>query len=198
VILPVQMIRASQLVGIFRVKWFMSQPSVVTLQKRTRGWDGSDDRVHRIYPSSPAARLHQYLPYGSKEQDSTAQLDVPSNRFRSWTDGDTVAHEHQADESTSSGRGHKYRNLRKELRRPEVREAVMAGVVVAVTIALFLGGVVVGVIAVVAVAVRREDRAYTLVGDAPNLMSQSARRLTGLGRRDLDPEFFRRSHELVH
>jgi hypothetical protein len=74
----------------------------------------------------------------------------------------------------------------------------MAGVVVAVTIALFLSGVVVGVIAVVAVAVRREDRAYTLVDDAPNLMSQSARRLTGLGRRDLDPEFFRPARELVH
>ena len=58
----------------------------------------------------------------------------------------------------------------------------MAGVVVAVTIALFFGGVVVGIIAVVAVAVRREDRAYTLVGDAPNRMSRSARRLTGLGR----------------
>lgn len=74
----------------------------------------------------------------------------------------------------------------------------MAGVVVAVTIALFLGGVVVGVIAVVAVAVRREDRAYTLVADAPNLMSKSARRLNGLGRRDLDPEFLRPIREPVH
>jgi hypothetical protein len=74
----------------------------------------------------------------------------------------------------------------------------MAGVVIAVTIALFLGGVVVGIIAVVALAVRREDRAYTLVGDAPNRMSRSARRLNGLGRRDLNPEFFRSARELVH
>ena len=41
----------------------------------------------------------------------------------------------------------------------------MASVVVAVTIALFLG--VVGVIAVVALTVRREDRGYTVVGEAP-------------------------------
>src|ERR1017187_6323921 len=89
-------------------------------------------------------------------------------------------------------------NLRKEFRGTKVREANMAGVVIAVTIALFLGGVVVGIIAVVALAVRREDRAYTLVGDAPNRMSRSARRLNGLGRRDLNPELFRSARELVH
>ena len=74
----------------------------------------------------------------------------------------------------------------------------MAGVVVAVTIALFLGGVVVGVMAVVALAVHREDRAYTLLGDAPGRMSKSARRLNGVGRRDLDAEFVRSDRELVH
>src|ERR1700689_475659 len=42
-------------------------------------------------------------------------------------------------------------DLRKELRGPEVLEAIMAGVVVAVAIAVFLGGIVVGIIAVVAV-----------------------------------------------
>ena len=73
----------------------------------------------------------------------------------------------------------------------------MAGVVIAVTISLFLGGVVTGVIAVVALAVRREDRAYTLVGEAPNRMSRSARRLNGVGRRDLDAEFLRPARELV-
>jgi len=74
----------------------------------------------------------------------------------------------------------------------------MAGVVVIVTIALFLGGMVVGVMAAIALAVRREDRAYTLVGEAPNRMSRSARRLNGVGRRGLDPEFFRPLDELVH
>ncbi len=74
----------------------------------------------------------------------------------------------------------------------------MAGVVVAVTIALFLAGVVVGVIAVVAIAVRREDRACSLVNDAPNWTSRGARRLNGLGCRDLDTDFFRTARELVH
>jgi len=109
-----------------------------------------------------------------------------------------VVHKHQACESTSPGLGHRKRTLRNELRGPEVREAIMAGVVVAVTIALFLGGVVVGVIAVVAVAVHREDRAYTLLGDAPSRMSKSARRLNGLGRRDLDAELLPLPRELVH
>ena len=69
----------------------------------------------------------------------------------------------------------------------------MAGVI----IALFLAGVVVGIIAVVAVGVHCEDRAYTLLGAAPGRMSKSARRLNGLGRRDLDSEF-RPVSELVH
>lgn len=65
----------------------------------------------------------------------------------------------------------------------------MAGIVT-VTVALFLGGVVVGVIAVVALAVRREDRRYSLVREAPGRMSRSARRLNGVGRRGLNTEFF--------
>jgi len=67
----------------------------------------------------------------------------------------------------------------------------MAGAVVASAVAIFLGGVVMGVIAVVAIAVRREDRRYTLAGEAPDRLSRSTRRLTGLRRRDLDAEFLR-------
>jgi hypothetical protein len=104
-----------------------------------------------------------------------------------------VVHKHQARESTSPGLGDSKRNLRTELRGPKVREAIMAGVV----IALFLAGVVVGIIAVVAISVHREDRAYTLLGAAPSRMSKSARRLNGLGRRNLDAEF-RPVSELVH
>jgi hypothetical protein len=55
-----------------------------------------------------------------------------------------------------------------------------------------------GVIAVVAIAVRREDRHYTLAADAPDRMSRTTRRLTGVGRRDLDAEFLRPVGELVH
>jgi len=73
----------------------------------------------------------------------------------------------------------------------------MSGVVVAVTVALFLGGVVTGVIAVIALAIRREDRRYTLVREAPDRVSRSARRLTGVGRRGLDAEFFPIARELV-
>jgi hypothetical protein len=86
---------------------------------------------------------------------------------------------------------------RNELRRTKVREFVMAGVV-AVTVALFLGGVVTGVIVVVALAVRREDRRYTLVREAPDRMSHSARRLNGVGSRNLDAEFFPVVRKLAH
>jgi hypothetical protein len=71
----------------------------------------------------------------------------------------------------------------------------MAGVVVTVTIALFLGGVVVGVIAIVALAVRREDRRYTLAREAPGRLASSTRWLNGVGRRDLDDEFLRPTAE---
>jgi hypothetical protein len=74
----------------------------------------------------------------------------------------------------------------------------MAGVVVTIAVAVFLGGMVTGVIAAVAIAVRREDRRYTLAGEAPDRLSRNARRLTGVGRRDLDAEFLRPARELVH
>jgi hypothetical protein len=73
----------------------------------------------------------------------------------------------------------------------------MASVVV-VAVAVFIAGVVMGVIAVIAIAVRREDRRYTLAGDAPDRLSRTSRRLTGVGRRDLDAEFLRPAGQLVH
>ncbi len=138
------------------------------------------------------------LPNSPSDSSSRVEPGQPDSEYRSWTDGDTVAHEHQAGASPSPGRGHRKRDLRNELRGPEVREAIMAGVLVAVTIALFLGGVVVGIIAVVAFSVHREDRAYTLLGDAPGRMSKSARRLNGVGRRDLDAIPVPSARELVH
>jgi len=118
--------------------------------------------------------------------------------YRSWTYGDTVAHEHQVGESNSLGRGRRKQDLRKELRGTEVPEAMMAGVVIA-TAAVFIGGIALGVIAVVAVAVRREDRRYTLAVEAPDRLSRNTRRLTGLARRDLDAEFLRPvATELAH
>jgi hypothetical protein len=78
-----------------------------------------------------------------------------------------------------------------------VLEAIMAGVVV-VAVAVFIAGLVMGVIAVIAVAVRREERRYTLAVDAPDRLSRTTRRLTGVGRRDLDAEFLRPTGQLVH
>ena len=73
----------------------------------------------------------------------------------------------------------------------------MSGVVITMAVAVFLGGMVSGVIAVVAIAVRREDRRYTLASDAPDRLSRNTRRLTGVGRRDLDAEFLRPMGDLV-
>jgi hypothetical protein len=78
-----------------------------------------------------------------------------------------------------------------------VLEALMASVVV-VIVALFIAGVVIGVIAVIAIAVHREDRRYTLAVDAPDRLSRTTRRLTGVGRRDLDAEYLRPVGQLVH
>ena len=62
----------------------------------------------------------------------------------------------------------------------------MAGVLAVAAVALFLGGVVLGVLFVVAREIRREDCRYSLAEEAPSLMSRGTRRLTGFGRRDLE------------
>ena len=65
----------------------------------------------------------------------------------------------------------------------------MSDGVVAMAGAVLLGGVVTGVIAAVAWAIHREDQRYTLVREAPDHISRSTRRLTGVGRGGLDTEF---------
>lgn len=72
----------------------------------------------------------------------------------------------------------------------------MAGFVAAVAVALFL--VVLVGLGVVAIAVRREDRGFTLVGEAPDRLSRGTRRLNGVGRKEIYPRFFRSARELVH
>jgi hypothetical protein len=109
-----------------------------------------------------------------------------------------VAHEHQVGENTSPGRDRRSGTCGKNSAGRKYWEPIMAGVVAAIAVAVFLGGMVVGVIAVVAIAVRREDRRYTLAGDAPDRLSRNTRRLTGLGRRDLDQEFLRPVGHSVH
>jgi xanthine/uracil/vitamin C permease (AzgA family) len=58
----------------------------------------------------------------------------------------------------------------------------MSGMQAALAIALlavFLGGVMFGVVAVVSVASRREDRRRSLPDEAPDATSRGVRRLTG-------------------
>ena len=55
-----------------------------------------------------------------------------------------------------------------------------------VILAIFLGGVVLGVIVIVSMAIKREDRQCTLSGKAPDVVSRGARVLTGVASRDLD------------
>jgi hypothetical protein len=108
-----------------------------------------------------------------------------------------MAHGHPPGQDSSPGRGHSERDLRRELRGTKVLEAIMAGVVV-VAVTVFIAGVVLGFVVVVAIAVRREDRRCTLAVDAPDRLSRTTRRLTGVGRRDLDAEFLRSAGQLVH
>ena len=140
--------------------------------------------------------MHQNLPDGSSESYSRAEPSQPDSTYRSRAERNTVAHEQQVGESRSPDRGRRERDLRTEVRGTEVLEAIMAGVVV-VAVTVFIAGLAVGVFALIAIAVRREDRRYTLAREAPDRLSRSTRRLTGVGRRDLDPEFLRPASGLV-
>ncbi len=55
------------------------------------------------------------------------------------------------------------------------------------TILVFGTGVIVGIITMVAVAVRREDRRHTLMHEAPDAVTRGVRRLAGVGVRDIAP-----------
>ena len=48
-------------------------------------------------------------------------------------------------------------------------------------LATFLGGVTLGVVAMVAIAIKREDRLYSLSGAAPGAAARGARLLTRFG-----------------
>jgi hypothetical protein len=65
-----------------------------------------------------------------------------------------------------------------------VLEAIMAGVIALAAIALFL--VVIGVLVVIGRQIRKEDRKFSLVNDAPSLISRGTRRINGFGCRDLE------------
>jgi hypothetical protein len=56
-----------------------------------------------------------------------------------------------------------------------------------VLLAIFLGGVVLGLLVVVSLAIKREDRGFTLTQQAPDAAARGARLLTGVGSRDISP-----------
>lgn len=61
-------------------------------------------------------------------------------------------------------------------------------VAVAIGMGLVFGsGVMLGVLAMIAAAVRREDRRYTLTRQPPDVAARGVRRLAGVGLRDIKP-----------
>ena len=72
----------------------------------------------------------------------------------------------------------------------EVRGGLMDRIMVAVAIGVLLvfgTGIMLGVLVMLATAIRREDRRYTLTGPPPDAAARGARRLTGVGLRDITP-----------
>ncbi|MBV9092692.1 MAG: hypothetical protein JO132_02265 [Streptosporangiaceae bacterium] len=61
-------------------------------------------------------------------------------------------------------------------------------VAVAIGMALvFAIGVMAGVVFMVAIAIRNEDRWWTLTGESPYVAARGVRRLSGVGLRDITP-----------
>src|SRR5579875_2041627 len=85
--------------------------------------------------------------------------------------------------------------------RPDAQEATMASgavlIVAAGIFSFFVAGATLGVIIAVAVAVHREDRRLSLTRRAPDRLASGARRMTGVGTRDITDEPWRRSGDLV-
>lgn len=60
----------------------------------------------------------------------------------------------------------------------------MSGIEVEATIGIFIAlatGAIAGVLVIVSIAYRREDRHGTITGPAPDVLCRGARRLTGVG-----------------
>ena len=52
-----------------------------------------------------------------------------------------------------------------------------------VIVAIFLGGIALGVVLIVSAAIKREERRFSLGKAAPDVLTKGARMLTGVGSR---------------
>lgn len=59
----------------------------------------------------------------------------------------------------------------------------MATLIASAAIGLFTAGVCAGIIGVVSLAIRREERNFTLTGEAPDNVTRAGRRVNGVGVR---------------
>lgn len=71
----------------------------------------------------------------------------------------------------------------------------MAGVVLAAVVGVFV--VIGAVIALIAIGIRREERSFTLTGNAPGPFSGVVRKVNGVGLRDLDARLAGAGRQLV-
>ncbi len=63
-------------------------------------------------------------------------------------------------------------------------------------LAVFLGGVVLGILVVVSAAIKREDRRLSLTRAAPDAAARGARLLTGAGNRNIQtPDTWTRTQQ---
>ncbi len=65
-------------------------------------------------------------------------------------------------------------------------DRILVAVAIGTTL-VFGTGFLAGVIAMVAMAVRKEDKRHTLTGEAPGRAARGVRRLAGVGLRDISP-----------
>jgi len=76
----------------------------------------------------------------------------------------------------------------------------MAAAIVVISAGIFVVGIMVGIIAIVSLGVRREERDFSLTREAPDQLTRGARAMTGLWvrqRSDIDPELMARLDTLV-
>jgi hypothetical protein len=144
--------RARWVEGVHRNVW--ANPIAITVfpcQHSTKGWDGSDGTIHRAQPSSPGAWEGKDRRQEPRERAADHSL-LPGR--------EVGAAESAADQAKGGS-------------AMATVELLMIGVV-------FATGAITGVVFLVSLASRREDRREKLSREAPDRWSLAGRVLTGL------------------